>query len=213
MGWLKKNRDLKGARRLANRSNEEWLAALRASDPGAALEDLRLVLVQALLPVLRQRVPSQAEDMAQDIAQEATLHILDRLESFRGEAKFTTWSAKVAVRLAISELRRQRWKDFSLDEMLDKGGTPQGSHNSPADEAVSSETVAWVHKLIAEELTERQRAALEAVMIHGVTIEIVAERMGTNRNALYKLLHDARLRLRRAFEAHGLSLDDFLTDD
>lgn len=213
MRWLTRSRERKGARRLVGRSNEEWLEALRQPNPGPALEDLRLVLIQALLPVLRQRVPEQMDAMAGDIAQDATLHILERLDSFRGEARFTTWAAKVAVRLALSQLRRQRWQNVSLDDLLEKGASPGRSEDSPADAAVVSERVAWVHKLIAEELTERQRDALQAVMIHGMPIEEVAERMGTNRNALYKLLHDARLRLRRAFEAQGLSLDDFLTDD
>jgi RNA polymerase sigma-70 factor (ECF subfamily) len=64
-----------------------------------------------------------------------------------------------------------------------------------------------VQQAIATALTERQRAALTAVGFRGVPLEIVAERMGTNRNALYKLLFDARLKLRTALEAEGLSAD------
>ena len=46
----------------------------------------------------------------------------------------------------------------------------------------------------------------------GVPMDDVARHLDTNRNALYKLLHDARLRLRKAFEARGLTPDDLLDD-
>jgi RNA polymerase sigma-70 factor, ECF subfamily len=213
MSWLKLRRRRKDARRLAARSNEEWVGALRSGSPGPALDDLRIVLIQALLPILRTRVPEQPQAMAEDIAQSASLHILDRLDSFRGEARFTTWAAKVAVRLALSELRRQRWQNVSLDDLMERGAMPGTDASDPVADTIAAERAAWVARLIEEELTERQRIALQAVMIHGMAIEEVAQRLDTNRNALYKLLHDARLRLRKAFEDRGLSLDDFITDD
>src|SRR6056297_1538643 len=107
--WFKTHR----ARRLAARTNAEWTDAVRAEDADS-LADLRLVLVEALRPMLRRKAPAQADALAEDFAQDALLHILDRLDTFRGEARFTTWAAKVAVRLALSELRRLRWKDVSL---------------------------------------------------------------------------------------------------
>lgn len=210
--WLRLHR----ARRLAARTNAEWMAMLRTEDPDG-LADLRLVLVEALRPVLRQRTPAQADALAEDFAQDALLHVLDRLGTFRDEARFTTWAAKVAVRLAFSELRRLRWKDVSLDGLLDErpDGATVAPSAAPSPEAVTmtAERVALVRELVAEVLTERQRAAMEAVMLHGMPLEEVARRMGTNRNALYKLLHDARQRLKHALEARGLTPDDLLPDD
>lgn len=210
--WFKTRR----ARRLAARTNAEWTDAVRAEDPDG-LADLRLVLVEALRPMLRRKAPAQADALAEDFAQDALLHIIDRLDTFRGEARFTTWAAKVAVRLALSELRRLRWKDVSLDDLLDvrPDGPITAEPGAPSPEAatMTAERVALMRALVAEVLTERQRTAIEAVMLHGMPIEEVARRMDTNRNALYKLLHDARQRLKQALEARGLGPDDLLPDD
>lgn len=210
--WLRVRR----VRRLGARSNAEWAEALRKRDPDG-LADLRVVLVEALWPVLRRRVPAQAGALAEDFAQDAALHVLDRLDTFRGEARFTTWAAKVAVRLALSELRRLRWKDVSLDDLLDdrpdRPATVEPDAPSPEEATMTAERVALVRELVAEVLTERQRTAIEAVMLHGMPLEEVARRMGTNRNALYKLLHDARQRLKHALEERGFGPDDLLPDE
>lgn len=207
---------IRHARRLTVRSNEDWIEALRGRDE-RGLTDLRVVLVEALRPVLRRKTPRQSDALAEDFAQDALLHILERLDTFRGEARFTTWAAKVAVRLALSELRRLRWKDVSLDELLserpDGLGTAHADDPTPDAATMSSERVELVRSLVAEALTDRQRTAIEAVMLRGMPIEEVARRMETNRNALYKLLHDARQRLKRALEERGLSADDLLTEE
>lgn len=215
LNWLQQRRSRRTTRRLVARSNEEWLAELRGEDPGPALEDLRVVLQQGLLPVLRRRTPRQAEAFVEDTVQDALLHLMERLDTFRGEARFTTWATKVAVRLALSELRRLRWKDVSLEGLLETSGDgPMADPEpSPEDYAMMERRAEWVERLMKEALTERQRTAIQAIMIGGMPMDEVARRMDTNRNALYKLLFDARQRLRQAFEAEGLSLDDFLTED
>lgn len=210
--WLK----IRQARRLSVRSNEDWLEALRQRDE-RGLADLRAVLVEALRPVLRRRQPRQADALAEDFAQDAILQIMDRVGTFRGEARFTTWAAKVAVRLTLSELRRLRWKDVSLDELLsdqpDGPGAAAADDLSPEGATMSSERVNLVRALVAEALTDRQRTAIEAVMLRGMPIEEVARRMDMSRNALYKLLHDARERLKREMESRGLSADDLLAEE
>jgi RNA polymerase sigma-70 factor (ECF subfamily) len=142
---------------------------------------------------------------------------LDNLDTFRGEAKFTTWAQKIAVRVALTELRRQRWKDISLEELLpeeyegdftpsvltDPGPTPES-------QVSRDRMVALVHRLVMEELTERQRKAMLAIVYGGMPLEEVARRMDTNRNALYKLLYDARKRLQKALADEGLSPDEVL---
>ena len=157
---------------------------------------------------LRQvRVPQQAED----VVQETFVRVVQNAAEFKHEARFTTWAVRVAVRLAYTELRRQRWRDVSLDELL-ASGTPIPDTAAAADAPVlDAERVRIVRALIAETLTARQQTALEAV-VAGMELEEVAVRMGTNRNALYKLLHDARMRLKAALAARGLGPDDLLPE-
>jgi RNA polymerase sigma-70 factor (ECF subfamily) len=192
--------------RRVDRTNEAWVAAVRARDE-AALADLRAALVVALRPTLARLAPAQADALGEDLAQDALLRILDAVDTFRGEAQFTTWAATVATRLAFSELRRHRWRDVSLDAMVTD--VPAADGDLAADDAMArDERAAIVRRVLAEDLTERQREALTAVLVHGVPLDVLAERMDTNRNALYKLLHDARQRLKRALVARGFTPDD-----
>ncbi len=192
-----------------DRTNEEWQAALSGDGPelDAALADLRPVLLRALQITLTPRVDRGADALAEDLTQQALLQVRDRVGQFRGDARFTTWAQKVAVRLAFSELRRKRWENVPLDAVVaDPPATPEPAADQAMEEA---ETVATVRRLIEQELTERQRTALEAVLA-GMPLEEVARRLDTNRNALYKLLHDARQRLKGALEARGIGPDDLI---
>src|SRR3989337_2931484 len=101
------------------RTNDEWLADLRGKDQEQALVNLRKILARGLYYALVNRVPAnQRDSLVEDFAQDALLKILDNLETFRGESRFTTWAQKIAVRVAFTELRRQRWKDISLEDLL-----------------------------------------------------------------------------------------------
>ena len=153
--------------------------------------------------------------MAEDFAQEATLRVLKNLDSFRGESLFTTWATKVAVRAVVSELRRSRYRDFSLETLTVDGevmtaldphiATDQSS--SPEKNAERADVMEKVQYALENALTDRQRSALVAVGMNGIPLEIVAEQMQTNRNALYKLLHDARSKLKASLEKEGLSME------
>lgn len=203
---------------ITERTNEQWLAALRGPERDKALADLRVVLVRGLKGALAGRADSGFDPAAiEDFAQEALVKILHNLDSFRGESRFTTWAQKIAVRVAFTELRRGRWRDVSLQDLLDwYGATKIGSDMladpSPNPEQLMSRQVvlAILERFIVEELTDRQRQALVAVEINKVPLEEMARRMGTNRNALYKLLHDARQRLKRRMIAEGISPQDVL---
>jgi len=215
--------------RTLERSNDDWLNDLRslsASTQAKALADLRERLKRSILYYLSQersdlRGLSSQEllQMAEDISQDALLRIMENLDTFRGESQFTTWANRIAVRLAISDLRRARYKDFSLDnltaegEMMPSADTPSTSTPVPNPESATerSDVMAKINRAFDEALTERQFKALEAVAIKGIPMDIVAEQMGTNRNALYKLLHDARRKLRAHLEAQGLTMDYMMT--
>jgi len=200
---------------MTERTNQEWLTALRGPGHDEALVNLRALLVRGLGYALAGR--SGLDDSAlEDFAQEALLKILAGLDSFRGESRFITWAQKIAVRVAFTELRHRRWRDVSLDEMTgntDSDFIPSTlvDHSAgPEQQAIQRMFLNTLRRIITEELTDRQRQALVALRIHGMPLEEVARRMSTNRNALYKLLHDARQRLLKRMMAEGLSPKDML---
>jgi RNA polymerase sigma-70 factor (ECF subfamily) len=202
---------------VTERSNEQWLAELRGPERDRALADLRAVLVRGLRVALAGRVRHGLNEAAEDFAQEALIKIMGNLDTFRGESRFTTWAQKIAVMTASTELRRKRWRDVSLQEVLDRYGTNSGesdrlANGQPTPERLTmrSAMLATVRRFVDEELTERQREAIVAVMFEEMPLEEAARRMGTNRGALYKLLHDARKRLKKRMEAEGLSAQDVL---
>ena len=202
---------------MSERSDKEWVSDLARAGPQreAALKDLWDLLVRGLgYALARYENVTQAD--IEDFAQDAVLKILDALDTFRGDARFTTWANKIAVHVAFTELRRRRWKDVSLEqmtEMPDGDVIPRDWIDPAADteqQALQGELLEVVRQVIADELTERQRQALVAARIHGVPLAELARRMDTNRNALYKLLFDARQRLQRRLLDKGLSAEDIL---
>lgn len=203
------------------RSNEEWLAELTGTSEvqAQAIEDLRKRLKRSILYYLSQErsdlrstSTQDLDQMADDLAQDATLRVMNNLGNFRGESRFTTWANRIAVRMAISDLRRARYKDFSLDDMTAEGDLLPASNSTPRSPGPETsvertDVIAKINRAMEEALTERQYQAIVAVTLRGVPMDVVAEQMGTNRNALYKLLHDARRKLRTYLESQGLSMD------
>lgn len=200
---------------MIERTNQERLDALRGPGRDEAPADLRAILVRGLGYALAGR-PGVADSTLEDFVQDALLKILAGLDSFRGESRFITWAQKIAVRVAFTELRRHRWRDVSLDEVTGSSDTdfiPEtlaGPSAGPEQQTITAHVVEHSGPHLATELTDKQRQALVAVRVHGMPLEEVARRMGTNRNALYKLLHDARQRLKKRMMAEGLPPQDVL---
>jgi len=203
------------------RDNEAWLRDLRAGseEQDAALADLRAVLLRVLPQGISRLLSPQNpafEALIEDTVQETLLRTVNALDTFEGRSQFTTWTYKIAVRVALNELRRRRWKDVSLDGLENDGqeenATRQFAVSDPLPETVVERTdmLERVERILEEELTLRQKAAMQAIHMQGVPMEEVARRMGTNRNALYKLLHDARLRLKHRLEREGMSPKELL---
>jgi RNA polymerase sigma-70 factor, ECF subfamily len=201
-------------------TNEVWLQSLSGTPQAEAVHDLRERLLSGLRYALKQRYRVTESDL-EDFVQEALVKILSSLDSFRGESKFMTWAQKIAVRVAFSELRRKRWENISLQDMApawvfeqdDDAGTPLWLHSSepgPERRVTRQNLRMMLAYLIEEELTELQRQAMIAIVLRGMPIEEVARRLDTNRNALYKLLHDARRRLKHSLEEQGLTVEEVL---
>jgi RNA polymerase sigma-70 factor (ECF subfamily) len=201
---------------MQTRTNEEWLKDLQGENQDEAIEDLRKTLKRGLTYALSSRIKTDLESQVDDFVQDAILRILDKIDTFRGESKFTTWAQKVAVRVAFTEMRRQRWKDISIEDLMpeDSGDfTPLVlSDPSPDPEKRATQTLMleMIDEMISTDLTERQRTALLAILHGGMPLEEVAHRMDTNRNALYKLLHDARKQMRSRLVEKGLTAQEVL---
>lgn len=201
------------------RTNTDWLQALRQPSSPEALEELRDILLRGLRAALAGRVNGDLDALAEDFAQEALLKILASLETFRGESRFTTWAQRIAIHIAFSELRRRRWKDVPLQTFTQsrEGSelTPPlltSPNSSPEAQAARRDLLRNVKNLIFDELTEKQRTALLAIVQDDFPLPVVAERMKTNPNALYKLLHDARQKLKQRLEEKtGLSAQELLS--
>lgn len=207
---------------MAARNNETWLSDLRL--PGTqrelALTDLREVIRRGLPYALSRWIsPSDPAfvPLVDEVSQETLLRVLDQLHTFEGRSMFTTWAHKIAVRIALTEIRRKRWQDSSLDELMNNEESPVpagllADHAAgPAAIAERSDMLERLRRILDQELTAKQRDALILLGIQQLPLEQAVRRMKTNRNALYKLLHDARLRLKRRLAAEGLSAQEVLS--
>jgi RNA polymerase sigma-70 factor, ECF subfamily len=206
---------------MSERDNAAWLEALREPGPEreAALADLRAQILGNLAFGLNRWLSAddpRYEALAEEVAQETLLRVLDHFQDFEGRSRFTTWVYKIAVRTALSELRRKRWENVSLDQLLENEEQPApaglASDPAPGPEAQSERAgvLDFVNKMINEELSDKQRQAMLLVAVKGMPLEEAARRLGTNRNALYKLLHDARLRIKKRLALEDLSPADIL---
>ena len=195
-----------------SRSNEEWLRDLRAggAHQAAALEDLRRYLLR-VLPRAMKRYGTIPDDLVDDVVQDALMLALDRLDSFEGRSRFTTWVTTITVRAAMTELRRRRWKDVSLEEVTADGALAAGdamdATANPETEAARSHILEAMHEILGNELTDRQRTAVVAEL-RGMPQEEIGRHLGISRNAVYKLTHDARRKLKRGLEASGFEALD-----
>ncbi len=195
---------------LEQHPNETWIAALRG-ERGELGDRLLAQLGDYLGRVLTKMLASKqlgAEDLS-ELAQEAMAQLVGSLHTFRGDSAFTTWATAVAARAAFTELRRrasraEKHERFQLAQRdaLAAGERPELDAD---EEALTRDGVlALLHEVIEESLTEKQRIATLAKLRGVPTVEI-ADQLGSNTNAIYKLFHDARLRMREGLEQRGVT--------
>lgn len=198
-------------------TNEEWVEALSEPVEEAAVDQLRKKLIQGLKPALHKYVDRELDQFVEDVAQDALLKVLDNIDSFRGDSKLLTWAMKIAVREGLTELRRKKYDDSSIEDFKypdDEGRNELTSLTFATDlpdpdQATHEQLVLKkVLDIINNELTDKQRYAIKSLMIEGHSVAVVAEQMDTNRNALYKLVHDARLKIKNQLEVEGIDPDE-----
>jgi RNA polymerase sigma-70 factor, ECF subfamily len=210
---------------VANRMDAEsrrWLDRLRpaARDREAALAELRELLLRAARFEVRRRCATMTqvrggdqEDLAEQSAGDAMVAILSKLDDFRGESKFTTWAYKFALYEAAARIRKLAWQGRELPleaedwpQVPDPGPEPQG-------EVEMNDLLAAIRQEIESSLTPLQREVLIALALNEVPIDVLAERLETTRGALYKVLHDARKRLRAALAERGMIVSEQMEEN
>jgi RNA polymerase sigma-70 factor, ECF subfamily len=191
---------------------EEWHLELPAEGPrhDEAVARLHgLLLRAAKFEVFRRQgsLPQlsavELDELAQDAADDAAVSVLRRLGDFRGESSFRTWAYKFALLEASVKVRRHAWRDREVTLEPEQWESLAHVGPGPDDDAERGALLEAVRDGIRTGLTPRQRQVLVAVVLEGVPIDVLAERLDSNRNALYKLLHDARRRLRAHVSAAG----------
>lgn len=196
-----------------HRDDDAWTRDLASNDASlrdAAVSDLRDMLLRALAKSLSAN--HRVDDaFLEDVTQEACMKILDNFDGFAGRSKFKTWAVTIAVRTAVSKMRTRDWQNVSLDSLAatsDKAAPgPFDSSQSPDQASSRLNLLNKLQELIHSQLSERQLIAITAEL-GGMPLPQIAEKLGSNTNSLYKLLHDARKKLRSSLEAAGFTLDD-----
>jgi len=201
--------------------SREWLLSLHSE--GAIRDDaitrLHALLLRAArfevvrrgssLPHLRG---GELDDIATEAADDALMSVLRRLDDYRGASRFTTWVYKFALLEAAVKLRKRAWQGREIPLEPVAWEFFSGSALEPGAEAEQSELLSAVQSAIVEVLTPHQRRVLVALALNGVPIDVLAERLNTNRGALYKTLHDARRKLRKHLDERGLAFDTWLEE-
>ncbi|WP_245558894.1 MULTISPECIES: RNA polymerase sigma factor [Aestuariimicrobium] len=191
-------------------AGESWVEAL--DDPGpqghAARQHLHELLLRATrhqVCRLRDQLPGAGiqdlEDLSQQAADDAMVAVLGKLGTFEGRSRFSTWVFKFGLLHAGVAVRRQAWRHREVglpDTLVLVTGTA-----TPASEAEGHDLARALSSAIARDLTPHQRHVTLALLVDDVPIDVLADRLGTTRNALYKTLHDARQRLRASLTERG----------
>lgn len=188
----------------------QWVEALSGPAPEQAAARLHELLLRIARAEVRRRRTSleitgpELDDLAHQAAADAVLAVMRRVHEFRGESRFTTWAFKFVMFEVSTKLGRHFWHraggpsgEADWDRLPDRFGVP------PDEQVESRELVRALRRAVDTCLTERQREVFIAIVVQGVPLDGLVARLGTNRNALYKMMFDARQKLRRELGAQG----------
>jgi RNA polymerase sigma-70 factor, ECF subfamily len=206
------------------KTNEDWLRALRADgvEQEDAFKDLRERILHGMRAYLAEDAgytstlsSGEAAEIIEDCAQDALLTIREKIDSFRGESRFTTWAITVAIRVLLAQLRRRRWTRLGIEYPRIGDNFPDGPvealrSGDPETALQQSEFWSVLKRIVEKDLTSRQRFVLIASAFQDTPLDIVAESLGTNRDNVYKVLHDARKKLKDCLKQGGFSQEEIL---
>lgn len=197
---------------LLDRESADWLRELQflggARDGATArLHALLLRVARGEASRRRASLPGhtigELDDLCVQAASDALMAILAKLHTYRGTARFTTWACRFAILETSTRLRRHAWRHRKVehdDTVWDRLPDAAPSH---LERLETEQMMAALRRAVDEHLTERQRLIFLSVTVDDVPTDVLAERLGTSRGAIYKTLHDARGKLRRALVEAG----------
>ena len=189
-----------------------WLSTLTCAgaEREAALARLHGLLVRIARAEVRRRGPRvritgpELDDLAHQAAADALLAITDKIRQFRGESRFTTWAYKFVIFEVSAKIGRHFWRQPGVRlDTEDWEQLPDRFGFDPAQQSEWRDLLAALRRAVDEELTQRQRAVFVAIVLNGVPLDALVVELGSNRNAIYKTLFDARRKLRAALAANG----------
>jgi RNA polymerase sigma-70 factor, ECF subfamily len=190
----------------------EWLHALTGTgrQREAALARLHTMLVRVARSEVQRRGPRlqitgpDLEDLAGQAAADALLAILGKLSQFRGESRFTTWAYKFVILEVSSKIGRHFWRHPSVAlDTEDWDRLPDLFGFEPAQEAEWRDLLAALRRAVDNQLTPRQREVFVAIVVNQVPLDALVTELASSRNAIYKMVFDARRKLRAALTADG----------
>lgn len=193
-------------------ASARWLSSLRSTgaEQDQAIQQLHELLLRAARFEVARRagaLPARdRDDLANQAADDALMHVLDKLDAFEGRSRFTTWAYKFAIYEAGVKARRRAWQDREVTLEAEAWSLLPDADGGPAAVAEERELLRALEHGIRTALTAHQRNVLVALAVTGVPIDVLAERLGTTRGALYKTLHDARRKLRGHLSNQGLAV-------
>lgn len=201
-------------------TSARWLSSLRSTgaERDQAVADLHALLLRAARFETHRRAATLSacdrDDLAMQAADDALMHVLDKLDTFEGRSRFTTWAYKFAIYEAGVKARRRSWQDREVTLEAEAWSLLPEAGSGLAAAAEERELLRALEDGIRAALTAHQRNVLVALAVTGVPIDVLAERLGTTRGALYKTLHDARRKLRGHLTNLGLAVlaEDYLKE-
>jgi RNA polymerase sigma-70 factor (ECF subfamily) len=199
-------------RRSGDAESLAWIEALSGAGRrhDDAVEALHALLLRAARFEVARRGGGRSgefDDLVTQAADDALMAIMRKLHTYRGDSRFTTWAYKFALLEAAVKVRKRAWHGHEVPLEADGWAQLADRRISPDGDAESTELIAAVCDGIAEALTPHQRTVLVSLTLNDVPIDVLADRLGTTRGALYKTLHDARRKLRARLSEHGLALE------
>jgi RNA polymerase sigma-70 factor, ECF subfamily len=200
----------------ADRTVVEWMAGLRGSgvQRDHAVAELRDLLLRVARfecerrrGLLRVRGP-ELEDIAQQAANDALVSIMAKLDEFRGESRFTTWAYKFVMFQVSTKIGRHFWRTGSatVGEPVDPERIADRLATAPDRRAEQRELLAALARAVEQDLTAHQRKVFVAIALDDVPVDALAAELGSNRNAVYKALFDARRKLRASLAGAGYAV-------
>ena len=202
---------------LPDSDSDAWVRGLDANGAAydqtvARLHDLLLRVARAEVHRRRAQLPMagpELDDLAHQAAADAVMGVVRKVGEFRGESRFTTWACKFAIFEVSTKVGRHFWQRPTVAmDSEDWDRLPDRFGLDPARAAEWGDVAAALHRAVDEELTDHQRRIFVAIVLNGVPLDALVAELGSNRNAIYKTLFDARRKLRAALVTHGYLEDD-----